>query len=108
MFWLVAISIGRFVSVLRHAVFHEIRRNGQGDINTSVPLAFSSCYGYLLCELSTSRTLEGNNCATFHNSRMVERMLDQKLKFYHLLGSSCHVFCRNNLQTTIRHARFGL
>ena len=67
-------------------------------LNSYLPLASCHCSGCLLFKLPATCTLDKNTPFAQHNG-MVEKLPDQKFKFYHLLVGPCHVFYRDNLQS---------
>ncbi|CAB4014418.1 Hypothetical predicted protein [Paramuricea clavata] len=83
--WFVNIFTPDFVGILRYSnLYNQIRKDERDNFSSYIPLA--SCYrpAYLLFELSASRTLDKSKSIPFHFA-MVERLSDQKFKFYHLL-----------------------
>jgi hypothetical protein len=94
--WFVNIFTPDFVGILRYSNLHyQIRKDERVHFSSNIPLASCHCPAYLLFELPASRTLDKSKSTPFHFG-MVERLSDQKFKFYHLLASSRHAFCGGN------------
>ena len=97
--WIADISTPNLAGFLRCAnLLNQIGRDERVHFSPGVFMAPCHCSSYLLFKSPASPTLDEDKSSTLHLG-VVERMPEQKFKFFLLLDSFACILCRGDLQS---------